>query len=450
MSEQMTSDVRTLLDRTPFDNSTVADLREALGRDPSRYKTLREAMANVRERGPAKGPGAAEANLRLGVAEVLFGHYQAALGHLEKAGDSGMAHFHRGLALQNLQRWDEADKAYAAAGENGYDQKVAVLHRAGAMRRAGDVAGAKAILKKMESGGGSTAEYHFQRGCMLVDEGDLIAAATEFEQAKALDRDHAGAMFQLAYIYDLRGHEDEAMELYRQCVRRPPVPMAVFINMGILFEDDNRYREAEECYQQVLTHMGNEGRARLFLKDCRASRDMYYDESLEKQYDKLRTLLEIPVTDFELSVRSRNCLRKMNIRTLGDLTRTTEVALLASKNFGETSLCEIKEMMSSKGVRLGMALEMADRATLVRSHQAAAPPMIEMSQEERALLAKPISDLSLSVRAKKAMSKLTISSLGDLIQRTGDDLLECKNFGVTSLNEVREKLTQLGLKLRND
>lgn len=450
MAEQMTSDVRTLLDRAPFDNSTVADLREALGRDPSRYKTLREAMNNVRERGPTKGPDAAEVNLRLGVAEVLFGHYLAALGHLEKAGDSGMAHFHRGVALENLQRWDEAGKAFAAAGEHGYDQKVTVPHRAGALRRSGDVAGAKAILKKLESGGASNAEFHFQRGCMLVDEGDLVAAATEFEHAKNLDRDHAGALFQLAYIYDLRGHEEEAMDLYRQCMRRPPVPLAVFINLGVLLEDENRYREAEECYHQVLSHQPNEGRARLFLKDCRASRDMYYDESLEKQYDKLRTLLEIPVTDFELSVRSRNCLRKMNIRTLGDLTRTTEAALLASKNFGETSLAEIKEMMTSKGVRLGMALEVGDRVSLVRAHQAVSPPMIELSQEERAILVKPISDLSLSVRAKKAMSKLNIQSLGELMQRTGDELLECKNFGVTSLNEVREKLTQHGLKLRND
>ena len=52
----------------------------------------------------------------------------------------------------------------------------------------------------------------------------------------------------------------------------------------------------------------------------------------------------------------------MNIRTLGDLTRTTEAALLASKNFGETSLAEIKEMMTSKGLRLGMALEGGERA----------------------------------------------------------------------------------------
>ena len=41
-------------------------------------------------------------------------------------------------------------------------------------------------------------------------------------------------------------------------------------------------------------------------------------------------------------------------------------------------------------------------------------------------------------------------SLGDLVQRTADELLESKNFGMTSLNEVRQKLTQYGLSLRGD
>ena len=68
-------------------------------------------------------------------------------------------------------------------------------------------------------------------------------------------------------------------------------------------------------------------------------------------------MLEIPVTDFELSVRSRNCLKKMNIKTLGDLTRVSEQQLLSSKNFGETSLEEIKEMLTSKGLRIGQSLE---------------------------------------------------------------------------------------------
>jgi DNA-directed RNA polymerase subunit alpha len=173
---------------------------------------------------------------------------------------------------------------------------------------------------------------------------------------------------------------------------------------------------------------------------------MYYDEEAERGYTVLKQLHEIPVTDFELSVRSRNCLRKMNIRTLGDLTRTTEAALLSSKNFGETSLSEIKDMMHAKGLRLGMALEGSERAT--HDHRAEAPQ--EVPPELQAIMTKPIGDLNLSVRARKAMSKLNIQCVGDLLKHTGDELLECKNFGVTSLTEVREKLTIMNLKLKND
>ena len=261
-----------------------------------------------------------------------------------------------------------------------------------------------------------------------------------------MDRDHTGALFELAYINDLYGNDDTAVDFYKRCTARPPVPLAALINLGVLYEDEQRFREAESCYRQVLSFDPNHPRARLFFRDCRASKDMYYDEEAEIGYKVLKQLLEIPVTDFELSVRSRNCLRKMNIRTLGDLTRTTEAALLASKNFGETSLSEIKEMMASKGVRLGMALEGGERPT----SDLRAEPIEELSQEEKMLLARSISDLNLSVRARKCMTKLGIQTVGELIIHSGDELMECKNFGVTSLNEVREKLTEINLKLKNE
>src|SRR5439155_9093967 len=68
---------------------------------------------------------------------------------------------------------------------------------------------------------------------------------------------------------------------------------------------------------------------------------MYYSPEDDFDRGRFAQVLEVPVTDFELSVRARNCLKKMNIKTLGDLTRVTEAQLLASKNFGETSLAEI-------------------------------------------------------------------------------------------------------------
>ena len=65
------------------------------------------------------------------------------------------------------------------------------------------------------------------------------------------------------------------------------------------------------------------------------------------------------------------------------------------------------------------------------------------------MLNKPVSDLNLSVRARKCMNRLNITTLGELCQRTQDELLEAKNFGMTSLKEVTEKLVTYGLKLRN-
>jgi len=446
MPEMMTTDVRAIMDRTPFDVAAVADLREVLDRDPSRYRTLREAVANIKDRERKEKENKPETHLRLGVGEVLLGRYHSGLEHLKKAGELGMAYYFRGLALENQQQYEQAAAAFAQAVKLGYDPKSSELHRAGALRRAGHADEARKILANQQKLSGSSAEYHFQQGCLLATGGELAEAAAEFEKALSLDKEHNGTLFELAYINDLHGNDDLAVEYYRRCTERPPVPLAAWVNLGILYEDEMRFREAEQCYRQVLAHQPSHPRARLFVKDCQASKGMYYDEEAERGYTVLKQLHEIPVTDFELSVRSRNCLRKMNIRTLGDLTRTTEIALLSSKNFGETSLAEIKEMMQAKGLRLGMALEGNDRGT--HDHRIETPEPVP--PEIQAILSKPIGDINLSVRARKCMSKLNIQTIGDLLKHTGDELLECKNFGITSLNEVRDKLTTLNLKLKND
>ena len=93
MAEQMTTDVRALLDRDPFDASAVTDLYEVLGRDPSRYKTLRDAVSAMYDR--EKGAMSPAVHLRLGVAEVMMGKFAPALENLAKAGDVGLAHHFR-------------------------------------------------------------------------------------------------------------------------------------------------------------------------------------------------------------------------------------------------------------------------------------------------------------------------------------------------------------------
>jgi len=70
-------------------------------------------------------------------------------------------------------------------------------------------------------------------------------------------------------------------------------------------------------------------------------------------YEKLR----LPISELELSVRSSNCLREANIKTIGELVKKTEDEMLSFKNFGKKSLSEIKDLFAGMGLSLGMQVD---------------------------------------------------------------------------------------------
>ena len=222
MAEMMTTDVRALLDRDPV-------RRLGRGRPPRGARPRPVALPDAprrRRRDPRPREGGDDSpRPTCGWASARSCWAATTRGSTtwSKAGDVGLAHFFRGLALENLQRWDEAAEAFAAAGKAGYDPKSAELHRAGALRRAGQVDEARKILDGLEKLAGSSAEYHYQRGSLLAAEGELAAAAAEFEKALSLDRDHTGALFELAYINDLYGNDDDRRRLL-QAVHRSGRP----------------------------------------------------------------------------------------------------------------------------------------------------------------------------------------------------------------------------------
>jgi len=78
------------------------------------------------------------------------------------------------------------------------------------------------------------------------------------------------------------------------------------------------------------------------------------DEDSDEDEERLRALLDTPVEELELSVRSSNCLRNANIRSIGDLTRKTEDEITKTRNFGKKSLQEIRDKLQSRGLDLGM------------------------------------------------------------------------------------------------
>ena len=79
------------------------------------------------------------------------------------------------------------------------------------------------------------------------------------------------------------------------------------------------------------------------------------DEDVYDERDELvRSLMETPVEELELSVRSSNCLRNANIRTIGDLVARTEEEIAKTRNFGKKSLDEIKSKLAERNLRLGI------------------------------------------------------------------------------------------------
>ncbi|HPD30531.1 MAG TPA: DNA-directed RNA polymerase subunit alpha C-terminal domain-containing protein [Phycisphaerae bacterium] len=298
---------------------------------------------------------------------------------------------------------------------------------------------AEAELSRLQPG---DANYHCARGLLLKAKGMTQEAIDSLEAACRMDASSLEAVFHAARIQDLYGDDEAAIENYRKLVERPTVPVNVLLNLAVLLEDHDEYEEALKLVERVLREYPNHARARLFRKDIKSSMNMLYDETQEQSREHQSALLETPITDFELSVRSRNCLKKMNINTIGDLLRITEAELLSYKNFGETSLEEIRAMLQQKNLRIGMLREESQKATRSMP-QRQSPP-----QGSPDALNKPLSEIEFSGRSRKCLQRLGLVTLGDLTLKTEAELLATKNFGQTSLNEVKHKLAEFGLSLR--
>jgi DNA-directed RNA polymerase subunit alpha len=159
---------------------------------------------------------------------------------------------------------------------------------------------------------------------------------------------------------------------------------------------------------------------------------MYYDEREERERERMEKIMRTPVNDFELSVRSRNCLSKMNIFTLGDLLRISEQEMLSYKNFGETSLKEVKEMLAARNLRLGMYREGEERS---------------ITKADQKVLAESIEKLELGNKNLQMLEGLGVSRIGDLAQYTDMDLFKAPLSGQTIVQELSTALGAFGVSL---
>jgi DNA-directed RNA polymerase subunit alpha len=381
-----------------------------------------------------------KATLACGIGLALIGRCKDAVEKLEKSKDCLEKFLFLARSLRAINKFDKAIAALDKCLAFGADNFKISLEKVTVWRCASNFEAARSVLEKNKNYENVSADYHYQLARILELQGLYDKAVDNYKQAIELSPNHQKALFHLAYRCDLQGDEESAIDYYKQVTSSSTSYVNALLNLTILYEDRNQYEKAADCIDKVLQYHPNHKRALLFKKDVDSSKTMIFDEEKEKNLTVRNQLLETPITDFELSVRSRNCLKKMNIKTVGDLLRISETELLSYKNFGETSLKEIKAILVAKNLKLGQASE----EPAVQTPE----PEQELAEENQSIQAKPVDDMQLSVRAKKCLQKLNIKTIGELTSKSEAELLGIKNFGVTSLNEIKKVLSDYGLSLR--
>ena len=108
--------------------------------------------------------------------------------------------------------------------------------------------------------------------------------------------------------------------------------------------------DPEEAIRRAATILAEQLDAFVDLRDVR-------QPEVKEEKPEFDPILLRPVDDLELTVRSANCLKAETIHYIGDLVQRTEVELLKTPNLGKKFLTEIKDVLASRGLSLGMRLE---------------------------------------------------------------------------------------------
>jgi DNA-directed RNA polymerase subunit alpha len=425
------------IDRESFDD-LVEEIYRSFRSVDQTHDQVKELSRQIEE---ASGAEEQELHEKIGILHYALGEYSDALDALQQVRERREAAHFLGRTYMELRRMDDALAALedGRRGEDDFETDV-LLVDIHCFQRNPDPA--REICERYEDKYEGDPRWHYAMGRELETEGQYGRAMEQYELAIDLDPEHRKALFRLALNCDMNGEDERAMKLYKRCASLQPTFLGALVNLGVLYEDHQEFERAVECYRRVLAIDPANKLARLYVKDAEASLSMFVDEERRRRAAERQAARELPVENFELSARSEHVLEKLDVHTLGELAQHTREELLEFDNFGETSLTEIKQMLARHNLRLGG--ESAD-AQIADSGLADT-----QSEDSMQKLDTPVELLNLSTRSSQCMERLGIDTVGELIQRTEDDLLSTPNFGRTSVSEIKTKLAEMGLGLREE
>ncbi len=217
-------------------------------------------------------------------------------------------------------------------------------------------------LQKKGEGPVTAADIEEQAGVEIINPEHHIATLTKKGSLNMRLIVKKGRGYEPASLR--KNNEDEDMSIGRLCldasfspIRRVSyvvdsarVEQRTNLDKLVLDLETNGTIEPEEAIRRCATILQQQLVAFVDLKDEKQVEP-------EKEEPEFDPILLRPVDDLELTVRSANCLKTENIHYIGDLIQRTEVELLKTPNLGKKSLTEIKDVLASRGLSLGMRLE---------------------------------------------------------------------------------------------
>lgn len=235
--------------------------------------------------------------------------------------------------------------------------------------------GNEATLKINKSGAGpvTAADIQLTHDAEVVNPDMVIANLTHSGKLSATLKVEKGRGYQPVSVRNLTQTDAVVGVLYVDASFSPIKRVSYLVESArveqrtdldklILEIETNGTLDPEEAVRQAASILNEHLSVFIFFK----GEDTPGSSDERPQFDPM---LLRPVDDLELTVRSANCLKAENIFYIGDLIQRTEVDLLKTPNLGKKSLTEIKDVLATKGLSLGMRLENWPPESLKREQQ---------------------------------------------------------------------------------